>query len=555
MTTDSVIDGIAPRIDRGAFLAAETLEARVDLVNRVAGTRLYSHYLALVWAEWLVTQQGLSKEESARVLREMLVLSPNHDQVEGLMQPILGGWESLEPATTPVFMIISCEKYLGKARLLRTRLTERGALAWIVTGDHAAHVPRWHDEGCVVPAADTYEALPLKVAKGVEAMVERYGPCSVVKIDDDCVLTGAFSVKTFAEVGTAHDYAGVPCSDPMHDRLWHHGKTSRPMGVYTRRFHGAWARGACYLLGPLATALIAREVLRFPGEFACEYYEDKAVGDFLRGQGVKLSALSSDAQWGISFDAQERYVPPADANATRTDSASVALSPVSSASAVVTSDLSRQRIPKVLHLTWVGDESKRPDNCIKTWVELNPGWTVKVWGNADLQNSEWINARHMKAMWNKELNGVADLMRWEILYNEGGIVVDADSICVRPLDDWLLEADAIACWENEISRPRLIACNMIGSIPENPFIGQIIQDLNAQPTVVHDMAWKTVGPLCITTAYFKYAYTGLTILPSHFFIPDHFSGVHYGGGGIVYAKQEWASTHGAYDTLHLKKFA
>jgi len=214
-----------------------------------------------------------------------------------------------------------------------------------------------------------------------------------------------------------------------------------------------------------------------------------------------------------------------------------------------------RRVNAFLHIIWVGDDTKRPDNCIQTWADLNPGWTVKLWGNEDLRTTEWINARHMKDMWSRELNGVADLMRWEILYNEGGVAVDADSICVRPLDDWLLEAEALACWENEIARPKLIACGLLACEPQNRFFGQIIQDLNALPTVVNDLAWKTVGPLCLTTAYFKYQYTGLTILPSHFFIPDHFSGVQYSGGGIVYARQEWASTKRAYDSLHLKELA
>ena len=43
-------------------------------------------------------------------------------------------------------------------------------------------------------------------------------------------------------------------------------------------------------------------------------------------------------------------------------------------------------IPKTLHITWVGDESRRPDNCIQTWADRNPGWTVKLWGNDDLAN-------------------------------------------------------------------------------------------------------------------------------------------------------------------------
>lgn len=31
-------------------------------------------------------------------------------------------------------------------------------------------------------------------------------------------------------------------------------------------------------------------------------------------------------------------------------------------------------IPKLLHFIWVGDELKRPDNCIDTWRALNPDW-------------------------------------------------------------------------------------------------------------------------------------------------------------------------------------
>lgn len=122
-------------------------------------------------------------------------------------------------------------------------------------------------------------------------------------------------------------------------------------------------------------------------------------------------------------------------------------------------------IPKTLHITWVGDESRRPDNCIQTWADRNPGWTVKLWGNDDLANYGWYNARHMREMARRELNGVADLMRWEILYNEGGLVVDADSVCVRPLDDWLLEHEAFACWENELVRPGLIAAGYVASVP------------------------------------------------------------------------------------------
>jgi mannosyltransferase OCH1-like enzyme len=209
-------------------------------------------------------------------------------------------------------------------------------------------------------------------------------------------------------------------------------------------------------------------------------------------------------------------------------------------------------IPKTIHIIWVGDESKRPDNCIETWRRHNPGWTVRVWGNSELAAYGWVNAPHMRAMATRELNGVADMMRWEILYNEGGFVVDADSICERPLEDWLFECGACACWENEIARPGLIAAGYVASVPENPFFGQLILDLQAKPQVTDRMAWQTVGPLFLTEAHRQHGYTGLTVWPSHFFIPRHFSGTEYQGPGAVFASQEWASTRGSYDQLHLR---
>ena len=76
-------------------------------------------------------------------------------------------------------------------------------------------------------------------------------------------------------------------------------------------------------------------------------------------------------------------------------------------------------IPKLLHLIWVGDETKRPARCIQSWIDLHPDWTVKVWGNRELAERAWINTEHMRAMATREWNGVADMMRWEILFDEG----------------------------------------------------------------------------------------------------------------------------------------
>lgn len=207
-------------------------------------------------------------------------------------------------------------------------------------------------------------------------------------------------------------------------------------------------------------------------------------------------------------------------------------------------------IPKIFHFIWVGDESKRPDNCIDTWRAAHPDWQFRVWGNAELDGRDWINAYHIAQMRTREFNGVADMMRWEILHEHGGIVFDADSICTRPLDDALLDCEAFACWESEIARPGLIAAGYFGCGAGNTFVKQIIEDIAVSPTVIDEMAWKTVGPQRLTDCYRKFSYTPLRIYPSHYFIPRHFTGVTYEGSDPVYAHQLWGSTLKSYDKMH-----
>lgn len=207
-------------------------------------------------------------------------------------------------------------------------------------------------------------------------------------------------------------------------------------------------------------------------------------------------------------------------------------------------------IPKCFHFIWVGDETRRPDNCIQTWRDAHPGWEFRLWGNAELEGRDWINAHHMTQMAPRELNGVADMMRWEILLEHGGLVFDADSICLRPLDDTMLDCDAFACWESEIARPGLIAAGYFGCTAGNAFVKRIVEDIAASPSVIGDMAWKTVGPQRLTDCYRKFVYTPLRIYPSHMFIPRHFTGVTYGGSDPVYAHQLWGSTLRIYEDMH-----
>ncbi|MCP4487392.1 MAG: hypothetical protein GY820_08760 [Gammaproteobacteria bacterium] len=149
--------------------------------------------------------------------------------------------------------------------------------------------------------------------------------------------------------------------------------------------------------------------------------------------------------------------------------------------------------------------------------------------------------------------GVADLMRWEILVNEGGVAVDADSICLSTLPDWLLDCELFACWENEHLRPGLLYNGFVGSRPDNPLLKKIIGDVRQQKNIAtrfvwyklkrkRKSAWRTTGPKLFSRIFFDMQYTDATILPSHFSIPIHTTGLVYKGGGPVICSQLFCGT-------------
>lgn len=202
-------------------------------------------------------------------------------------------------------------------------------------------------------------------------------------------------------------------------------------------------------------------------------------------------------------------------------------------------------IPKKIHIVWIGDETKRPDECIQTWRDKNPNWEVRVWGNAEFEQEEWLNIAHMKAVWGSQPFGVADMMRYEILYEEGGFCIDADSVCEKPLDDHIFCHQAVLFYENEVERPGLVANGYMASVPKNPFFLRIAESIKNDPNVPNSHACMATGPFKLTECLGWLPHHDIGILPSHLFMPEHHTGRAYSGDD-VYGRQFWGSTKNAY---------
>jgi len=204
------------------------------------------------------------------------------------------------------------------------------------------------------------------------------------------------------------------------------------------------------------------------------------------------------------------------------------------------------KIPKKIHIVWVGDEDERPNDYIRSWQEKNPSWLVKIWGNEEYNRREWINKPAMEKFWAAgALHGVADLMRYEILLEEGGFCVDADSECVTPLDDDLFNENTVFVYENTATRPGLICVGYMASIPHTQLMFDIIASVRTTPVneINVDHAWFSVGPRRLTDVFNSKKYENVKILPDYTFIPEHFDAPAYKGPGTVYARQYWLTTN------------
>jgi mannosyltransferase OCH1-like enzyme len=214
-------------------------------------------------------------------------------------------------------------------------------------------------------------------------------------------------------------------------------------------------------------------------------------------------------------------------------------------------------IPKTIHQLWIGPK-KPPLAWMETWKQLNPGWEYVFWDEKALKSyftNGLRNQRQFDEM--QEWCGKCDVARVEILHAVGGFFIDADTVCMQPLDDYLLINDSFSCYENEFARGQLVASGYMAATKNNTLMELLIEQIGrlnineilaaptSSPWDTTHQAWQLTGSGLITSTIFKNKYTAISIYPSYYFIPEHYSGIKYTGPGKSYCHQLWGSTIGS----------
>ena len=91
-------------------------------------------------------------------------------------------------------------------------------------------------------------------------------------------------------------------------------------------------------------------------------------------------------------------------------------------------------------MLWLQGPDDAPDlvkACHRSWLDLNPGWTLNFLSQETVQDYLTEDFRRQIFALGLPPQKIANLIRLHLLTRHGGVWVDADCRCARPLDDWL----------------------------------------------------------------------------------------------------------------------
>jgi hypothetical protein len=120
----------------------------------------------------------------------------------------------------------------------------------------------------------------------------------------------------------------------------------------------------------------------------------------------------------------------------------------------------------------------------------------------------------------------ADAIRYLVLHNLGGVYVDLDYECLRPLEPLLAEHTFVIGLEpaqhaSECGEDRLLCNALMASVPGHTFLECVIQHLRRQDprALTHRDVLKSTGPIMLTQVYRAYRGNDVTVLPSNVLCP------------------------------------
>jgi len=178
----------------------------------------------------------------------------------------------------------------------------------------------------------------------------------------------------------------------------------------------------------------------------------------------------------------------------------------------------------IIHQIWIGPK-KRPDiwmNSVREFCQ-SKNHEYMLWDDQKVAGLTMAN----RSFYDREStwNGKSDVLRYEILYQYGGVYIDADSFITNfdKLNNLLNEFSGDAGFGFEVDN--ILVCGGVSlAIKESKFMKLCIDEIPKRD--FSKMAWQSVGPQLITDLWMKHKTTiPVTVYKSKVFYPIRWHGI------------------------------
>ena len=132
-------------------------------------------------------------------------------------------------------------------------------------------------------------------------------------------------------------------------------------------------------------------------------------------------------------------------------------------------------IPRVFHPIWLGEGPFPYAVERESWHRFHPDWEHRLWTERDLPGDlELVEAANLL----RQPAERADILRLELLHRYGGVYLDADFECLKPVDPLL---DGVSCFLGLLDSGR-VSNAVIGAVPGHPLLAKAMAEVRPRTT-------------------------------------------------------------------------
>jgi mannosyltransferase OCH1-like enzyme len=133
-------------------------------------------------------------------------------------------------------------------------------------------------------------------------------------------------------------------------------------------------------------------------------------------------------------------------------------------------------IPRIFHFIWLNNNSLSitAQKNIQQWKKFHPNWQIRLWTQENIYNND-LTIYNKARLENSARGGrqASDILRYEIIYQYGGIYADIDFEPLKNIEALLHGVDAFVAYESEY-----FICNGIfGAIPGHELTERLVTQL------------------------------------------------------------------------------